>query len=110
MKEHLQKQLGKPVALYTQDGVEVGILEEVTDKGVKLRPLPKQNRNGLDVEHVFFGGGFYPWGGIFGGAGIGVGVGAGFGTGFFGGGFRPFFPYGGYRPWGFRPFGGGFLW
>lgn len=105
MKHQLEKVVGQTVALQTKEGLVVGILEKVTDQGIYLKALPKKDRHGLDVEHVFFGGGYYPYGGFgypgfgygypglgFGGVGFGagIGVGVGFGAGIGYGFRRPF--------------------
>ncbi|HEU4962418.1 MAG TPA: hypothetical protein VFV52_00950 [Bacilli bacterium] len=91
VKEQMTPWIGKPVVLYTAEGAQVGMLEAVTDEGVRLSALPKQEREGLDVEQVFFGGGLYPWGGLGGFGGLGLGFG---GLGGFGGGFGPGFGFG----------------
>lgn len=120
MQKQFDKLIGKAVTLYTEEGPQVGIVEKADAKGVTLKPLPKKNRKGLDVEHVFFGGGFYPYRGLYGfggaGVGVGVGVGIGAGVGFGGYGYRPFGyglggyggygGYGGFGGFGYRPFGG----
>lgn len=102
MKQQFEKLVGQALTLHTDKGMVVGILQEVTDEGLILKPLPTKDAKGLDVEHVYFGGGFYPWRGFgyggypgygfgypgfgYGGLGVGVGVGVGVGAGFgFGG-------------------------
>jgi hypothetical protein len=106
-KQQLDKMVGQVVALHTAKGIEVGVLENVTKDGVTLRkPSKKDVKDMVQAENVYWGGGYYPYRGMYGmgypgygygypgmgygyGAGVGVGVGVGVG---FGAGYRsPFF-------------------
>jgi hypothetical protein len=115
MKKQLDKMVGQVIALHTAKGIEVGVLEKVTSEGVILRKLAKKDaKDRVNAENVYFGGGYFPYRGMYGygypgygygggyggygyggiGAGIGIGVGVGIGAGFGGGygyGYRPGF-------------------
>lgn len=91
MKHQLENKIGQVIVLYTKKGMQVGILEEVTEEGITLKELPKAEQKGIAAEHVFWGRGFFPWRGFVGGAALdfGLGFGTGFATGYG-------YPYGGY--------------
>ncbi len=77
MQRKFKKLVGQAVTIRTNKGVHVGIVEKASAKGVVLRQIPMRSDDRLDAEHVFFGGGFLPYGGMLGLGGVGLGVGVG---------------------------------
>jgi hypothetical protein len=60
MRKQLEGMIGEPICLVTRRGVELGLIERVSEHGVDLKPIPHDERSKYQ-GNMIWGEGFYPW-------------------------------------------------